>query len=134
VLIALQGSKLNYKEKLFVVIAWLPRTTVQTVIGSVAVDQAMRSGDPREQGFLIAIAVLDIVILGPIGALSIGLFSRHLLTQEGHHHAHIEHNFEGEVDITGKLSLNQKALGMKMMMTMKQMRVLHVQAHERCDG
>ena len=38
VFVALQGSKLNYKEKLFVVIAWLPRATVQTVVGSVAVD------------------------------------------------------------------------------------------------
>ncbi|XP_065913463.1 sodium/hydrogen exchanger 9B2-like [Dysidea avara] len=106
VLVALQGSKLNYKEKLFVVIAWLPRATVQTVVGSVAVDQAMRSGDPREEGFgrtLIAIAVLDIVIFGPIGALSIGLFGPHLLSQEGHHHVHIEHNIEGEVDITGKI-------------------------------
>jgi len=106
VLVALHGSKLNYKEKLFVVITMLPRATVQTVVGSVAVDQAMRSGDPREQGFgktLVAIAVLDILIFAPIGALSIGLFGPHLLTQEGHHHAHIEHNIEGEVDITGKI-------------------------------
>ena len=106
VLFAIQGNKLNIKETIFVMIAWLPKATVQAAIGSAALDQAMRSGTDEERGYgriVLTIALLDIMIFGPIGALSIGLLGPHLLTQEGHHHVHIEHNIEGEVDITGNI-------------------------------
>ena len=104
--IAVQGNKLNLKEIIFVMIAWLPKATVQAAIGSAALDQAMSGGTAEEEEFgrtVLTIAVLDIMIFGPLGALSIGLFGPHLLTQEGHHHVHIEPNIEGEVDITGNI-------------------------------
>jgi len=104
--IAVQGNKLNFKEVIFVMIAWLPKATVQAAIGSAALDQAMRGGTDEEQDYgriVLTVAVLDIMVFGPLGALSIGLFGPHLLTQEGHHHVHIEHNIEGEVDITGNI-------------------------------
>lgn len=103
---AVQGNKLNIKETIFVMIAWLPKATVQAAIGSAALDQAMKSGTQQEEEYgqtVLTIALLDIMIFGPIGALSIGLLGPHLLTQEGHHHVHIEHNIEGEVDITGNI-------------------------------
>ena len=104
VLFAIQGNKLNIKETIFVMVAWVPKATVQAAIGSAALDQAMRHGTEEEEGYgrvVLTIALLDIMIFGPIGALSIGLLGPHLLTQEGRHHVHIEHNIEGEVDITG---------------------------------
>ena len=106
VLFAIQGNKLNIRETIFVMIAWLPKATVQAAIGSAALDQATRSGTEEETEYgrtVLTIALLDIIIFGPIGALSIGLLGPHLLTQEGHHHVHIEHNIEGEVDITGNI-------------------------------
>ena len=106
VLFAVQGNKLNIRETIFIMVAWLPKATVQAAIGSAALDQAMRTGSEEEEGYgnvVLNIALLDIIIFGPIGALSIGLLGPHLLTQEGHHHVHIEHNIEGEVDITGNI-------------------------------
>jgi len=101
--IAVQGNKLNLKEVIFVMIAWLPKATVQAAIGSAALDQAMSDEEQDFGRIVLTVAVLDIMIFGPLGALSIGLFGPHLLTQEGHHHVHIEHNIEGEVDITGNI-------------------------------
>lgn len=106
VLFAIQGNKLNIKETIFVMVAWLPKATVQAAIGSAALDQATRAGNDEEEKYgniVLNIALLEIMIFGPIGALSIGLLGPHLLTQEGHHHVHIEHNIEGEVDITGNI-------------------------------
>lgn len=106
VFLAIQGNKLNVKETIFIMIAWLPKATVQAAIGSAALDLAMRNGSPEEEEYgrtVLNVALLDIMIFGPIGALSIGLLGPHLLTQEGYHHAHIEHNIEGEVDITGNI-------------------------------
>lgn len=106
VALAVQGNKFNIREIIFVMIAWLPKATVQAAIGSVALDQAMNSGTDTQVGYgrtILTIALLDIMIFGPIGALSIGLLGPHLLTQEGKHHVHIEHNIEGEVDITGNI-------------------------------
>ena len=106
VIFAVQGNNLNIKETIFVIIAWLPKATVQAAIGSAALDQALRTGSDAEQEYgriVLTVALLDIMIFGPIGAISIGLLGPHLLTQEGHHHAHIEHNIEGEVDITGNI-------------------------------
>jgi len=103
---AIQGNKLNIRETIFVMIAWLPKATVQAAIGSAALDQAMESGTSVEVEYgriILTVDVLAIMIFGPIGALSIGLLGPHLLTQEGHHHVHIEHNIEGEVDITGNI-------------------------------
>ena len=106
VFFAVQGNKLNVKETIFVMIAWLPKATVQAAIGAAALDQAAKTGTDEERGYgqtALTVALLDIMIFGPIGALSIGLLGPHLLTQEGHHHVHIEHNIEGEVDITGNI-------------------------------
>ena len=103
---AIQGNKLNIKEMVFVVIAWLPKATVQAAIGSAALDLAKKSGTAEQEEYgqtVLTVAVLAIMIFGPLGALSIGLLGPHLLTQQGHHHVHIEHNIEGEVDITGNI-------------------------------
>ena len=106
VFFAVQGNKLNIKETLFIMVAWVPKATVQAAIGATALDQAVRSGTEEERSFgqtVLTISLFEIMIFGPIGALSIGLLGPHLLTQEGHHHVHIEHNIEGEVDITGNI-------------------------------
>ena len=103
---ALKGDNLNTKETIFVMIAWLPKATVQSSIVVAALNQATRSGTDEERDFaetVLNIVLFDIMIFGPIGALTIGLLGPHLLTQEGHHHVHIEHNIEGEVDITGNI-------------------------------
>lgn len=40
---------LNYKEMLFIPLAWLPKATVQAAIGSIALDTANAKNAPKEQ-------------------------------------------------------------------------------------
>jgi len=66
VFISLIGSELNYKERLFCVIAYTPKATVQAAIGAVPLASGVVSGD-----VILAIAVLAIMVTAPIGAIGI---------------------------------------------------------------
>ncbi len=75
VLIATAFSKLNKKEKLFCVIAYLPKATVQAALGSVALKNGIAQGD-----VILAIAVLSILFTAPLGLILIRAFTPKLLT------------------------------------------------------
>jgi NhaP-type Na+/H+ or K+/H+ antiporter len=72
VLIALTGSPLNSRERLFAVVSYWPKATVQAAIGAVPL-MAMRSigMDTAPGETILAVAVLSIVITAPLGALAI---------------------------------------------------------------
>ncbi|ACQ52046.1 cation:proton antiporter [Clostridium botulinum] len=74
VLISLKGSNLNKKEKLFCVIAYIPKATVQAAMGAVPLANGVGSGD-----IILAIAVLSILITAPLGAIAINLSGPRLL-------------------------------------------------------
>jgi len=84
VFISLNGSKLNSNEKLFCVIAYLPKATVQATIGGIAVALFLK-GDIKlynglDTGELIAaMAALSILFTAPLGAIGIRVFSKKLL-------------------------------------------------------
>ncbi len=84
--ISLIGSDLNNKEKLFCVIAYWPKATVQAAIGAVPLTliQEGKLGDvPIEAGqIILAIAVLSIITTAPIGAIGIKLFGPKLLGKD----------------------------------------------------
>ncbi|KAJ8001121.1 hypothetical protein DPEC_G00187930 [Dallia pectoralis] len=66
----------NFKEKLFMALAWLPKATVQAAIGSTALDMARVKEDKVLEKYgmnVLTVAVLAILITAPIGALVIGL-------------------------------------------------------------
>jgi NhaP-type Na+/H+ or K+/H+ antiporter len=77
------GAGLSWKEKLFVVISYLPKATVQAAIGSaplaVMADRGMPTG-PGET--ILAMAVMSIVLTAPAGALAIAWAGSHLLTRD----------------------------------------------------
>ncbi|XP_066488424.1 sodium/hydrogen exchanger 9B2-like [Tiliqua scincoides] len=76
------GSGFNFKEKLFISLAWIPKATVQAAIGSVALDTARGHQDKKLEQYGMAIvtaAFLAILITAPIGALMIGLTGPKLL-------------------------------------------------------
>jgi NhaP-type Na+/H+ or K+/H+ antiporter len=77
VLIALQGSDLNHKEKLFCVLSYLPKATVQAAIGAIPLAMGVESGEE-----ILAIAVLAILVTAPIGSLAIRLSAPKLLKNE----------------------------------------------------
>ncbi len=62
------GTKLNKKERLFCVIAYLPKATVQAAIGSVPLAMGLPCGQ-----IVLSVAVLAILITAPLGAAGMDL-------------------------------------------------------------
>lgn len=77
VLLCMLGTKLNFKERLFCVIAYLPKATVQAAIGSVPLSLGLPCGK-----IVLSVAVLAIVITAPLGAFGIDLSYKRLLRKE----------------------------------------------------
>lgn len=73
----LAGTALNRKERLFCVIAYLPKATVQAAIGSVPMAMGLACGP-----LVLSVAVLAILITAPLGAIGMDLTCRRLLEQE----------------------------------------------------
>lgn len=75
------GSGLNAKERLFVVISYLPKATVQAAIGSAPLAAMAAAGMPSGPGeTILAVAVMSILLTAPTGALAIAWAGRRLLT------------------------------------------------------
>ena len=68
VFICLIGSDLNAKERLFTMLAYTPKATVQAAIGGIPLAMGLACGD-----LVLTIAVLAIVITAPCGAFAIDL-------------------------------------------------------------
>lgn len=77
VLICTIKTKLNMKERIFCVIAYLPKATVQAAIGSVPLAAGLASGK-----IILSVAVLAIIITAPLGALGIDNTYKKLLEKE----------------------------------------------------
>ncbi len=78
VAICLLGTSMNWKERIFCMIAYLPKATVQAAIGSVPLAMGLPCGQ-----IVLSVAVLAILITAPLGALGIDLTYKRLLTKEG---------------------------------------------------
>jgi len=74
VLIALMGSGLNTKEKIFSVVAYIPKATVQAAIGAIPFSMGVAGGD-----VMLAVAVLAIIVTAPIGAFGIKILGEKFL-------------------------------------------------------
>ena len=77
VLICLIKTPLSAKERLFCVIAYLPKATVQAAIGSVPLAAGLPSGN-----IILSVAVLAIIITAPLGALVIDSSYKRLIEKE----------------------------------------------------
>lgn len=77
VLICTIKTKLNMKERIFCVIAYLPKATVQAAIGSVPLAAGLACGK-----IILSVAVLAIIITAPVGALGIDNTYKKLLEKE----------------------------------------------------
>ena len=78
VVLCLAGTKLSRRERLFCVIAYLPKATVQAAIGSVPLAMGLPCGK-----IVLSVAVLVILITAPLGALGMDAAYRKLLKYEG---------------------------------------------------
>ena len=77
VLLSVAGTKLNRKERLFCVIAYLPKATVQAAIGSVPLAAGLACGKT-----VLSVAVLAIILTAPLGAIGIDRSYASLLKKE----------------------------------------------------
>jgi NhaP-type Na+/H+ or K+/H+ antiporter len=64
VYISLIKTKLNFKEKLYCAISYIPKATVQAAIGAIPLTAGVESGNT-----ILTVAVLAIMISAPIGAI-----------------------------------------------------------------
>ena len=64
--VCLIGTNLNRKERLFSMIAYTPKATVQAAIGGIPLSLGLACGD-----IVLTVAVLAIVITAPLGAFAI---------------------------------------------------------------
>lgn len=74
VFLCMLGTQLNKKERLFCVIAYLPKATVQAAIGSVPLAMGLSCGQ-----IVLSVAVLAILITAPLGAAGMDLTYDQLL-------------------------------------------------------
>ncbi len=74
VIISLMKTNLTPKEKIFCVIAYIPKATVQSAKASIPLQMGVAGGEIMQ-----AIAILSVLITAPIGAIGIKLFNKKLL-------------------------------------------------------
>lgn len=72
--ISVLGAGLNFREKLFCVISYIPKATVQAAIGAVPLEAGVGAGE-----VILAVAVLSILITAPLGAIGIMFTGRRWL-------------------------------------------------------
>lgn len=77
VVLSLIGTNLSLKERIFCVIAYLPKATVQSAKAGIPLQMGVAGGEVMQ-----AIAILSVLITAPIGAIGIKLSSPRLLNQE----------------------------------------------------
>lgn len=75
VFLCMLGTRLSGKERLFCMIAYLPKATVQAAIGSVPLSLGLPCGQ-----IVLTVAVVAILITAPLGALGMDATYRILLT------------------------------------------------------
>ena len=77
VCVCMAGTALNKKERLFTVIAYLPKATVQAAIGSVPMAMGLACGQ-----IVLSVAVLAILITAPLGAIGMDMTYKKLLKKQ----------------------------------------------------
>src|SRR6056297_678115 len=72
--LSLLGTPLNFRERLFCIVAYVPKATVQAAIGAVPLAAGVASGE-----LILAVAVLSILITAPVGAFGIKFMGERIL-------------------------------------------------------
>ncbi len=77
VILCLLGTSLSIRERIFCVISYLPKATVQAAIGSVPLSLGLPCGK-----IVLSVAVLAIIITAPLGAFGMDISYKKLLSKE----------------------------------------------------
>ena len=76
VFMCLLGTSMNRKERIFIMIAYTPKATVQAAIGGIPLALGFSCGDT-----ILTVAVLAIVLTAPLGAFAIDLSYKKMLSR-----------------------------------------------------
>ncbi len=76
VYVCMLKTKLNIREKIFIMLAYTPKATVQAAIGGVPLALGFACGDA-----ILMVAVLAIVLTAPLGAFAIDLTYKKMLSK-----------------------------------------------------
>ena len=76
VFICLIGTSMNRKERIFIMMAYTPKATVQAAIGGIPLALGFSCGDT-----VLTVAVLAIVLTAPLGAFAIDLSYKKMLSR-----------------------------------------------------
>ena len=74
VALCMAGTKLKLKERVFCMLAYTPKATVQAAIGGIPLSMGLACGNT-----VLTVAVLAIIITAPLGAFAIDMTYRKLL-------------------------------------------------------
>lgn len=77
VAVCVAGSGFSGKEKLFCILSYLPKATVQAAIGGVPLAMGLACGQ-----VVLTVAVIAILVTAPLGAAAIDLSYRRLLSKD----------------------------------------------------
>ena len=81
--LCLIGSSFTMAERMFIVISYIPKATVQAAIGGAPLLAMQAAGmDTRPGQVILAVAVLSILLTAPVGAWAISLSGNRILKQE----------------------------------------------------
>ncbi len=75
--LSLLGTPLGWREKVFCVVAYVPKATVQAAIGAMPLAAGVASGE-----VILAVAVLSILLTAPLGATGILFLGNRVLDRE----------------------------------------------------
>ncbi|MEG2519467.1 MAG: cation:proton antiporter [Oscillospiraceae bacterium] len=76
VLVCLVKTRLNFRERIFCLISYIPKATVQAAIGAVPLALGLGCGQ-----LVLTVAVVSIIITAPLGAFGMEHSYKRLLTQ-----------------------------------------------------
>lgn len=74
--LSLLGTKMTQAEKLFSVVAYIPKATVQAAIGAIPLAAGVAGGE-----VILAVAVLSILLTAPLGAIGIKILGERVLAE-----------------------------------------------------
>lgn len=77
VFLSILFTKFTFKERLFIILSYLPKATVQASIGAIALQEGLSCGS-----IVLASAILAILVTAPLGAILIDFTYKHLLSLE----------------------------------------------------
>jgi NhaP-type Na+/H+ or K+/H+ antiporter len=71
------GAGLDFREKMFCVVSYIPKATVQAAIGAIPLEAGVPGGE-----VILAVAVLSILATAPLGAIGISILGERVLEKD----------------------------------------------------